>query len=119
MADQVKDTNQEELDENLVMLEDEEGNEIAFHYITTIEHEGKDYVYLQAANDSEDDEEVALEIYELEELEEDGEKFDSLLPVDDELYEVLYTKLIDALKEHDEEGCGCGCGDGDSCDCNK
>jgi len=95
-------------EEDVVMLEDEFGNEIAFHDITTMEYEGKEYVFLQAAEGEETD---VLEIYELEEGEEEG--LDNLFPVEDELYETLYNLL---MKEIEEGGCDCGCED-DHCDC--
>lgn len=78
--------------DDVVVLQDENGNDVAFHYITTMEHEGKEYVYLQSAD--EDDDNLAVEIFELQTVEEDGELFDTLLPIDDELYEIMYEKLM-------------------------
>lgn len=88
--------------DDVVMLQDEEGNDVPFHYITTLEHEGAEYVYLQSADD-EDDDEIAIEIFELQTVEEDGEMFDTLLPVDDDLYETLYTKLMQMIVDGEEE----------------
>ena len=96
-------------EEDVVMLEDENGNEIAFHYITTMEHEGKEYVFLQAAEGEDLD---VLEIYELEASDEEG--LDNLFPVEDELYETLYNLL---MKEIEDGGCDCGC-EHDDCDCD-
>ena len=98
----------EELEEDVVMLEDEDGNQVAFHYITTLENNGKEYVCLQAA----EDDEACLEIYELESVEEDGEEYDNLLPVDDETYELLYNQLMAEISD-----CGDECDDED-CDCH-
>lgn len=78
--------------DDVVVLQDENGNDVAFHYITTLEHEGKEYVYLQSADDEDDN--LAVEIFELQTVEEDGELFDTLLPIDDELYEIMYEKLM-------------------------
>ena len=78
--------------DDVVVLQDENGNDIAFHYITTLEHEGKEFVYLQAADEEEDD--LAVEIFELQTVEEDGQLFDTLLPIDDETYEIMYEKLM-------------------------
>lgn len=89
-----------EHDDDIVVLQDENGNDVPFHYITTLEHEGNEYVYLQSADPDEDD--LAVEIFELQTVEEDGEMFDTLLPVDDELYEVLYTLLMQTIAEDDE-----------------
>ncbi len=80
-------------DEDIVMLQDEEGNDLPFHYITTLEYEGKEYVFLQPL-DSQDDDELIVEILELQSVEQDGEIFDSLYPVDDELYDILYNELL-------------------------
>lgn len=98
-----------EHDEDVVVLEDEDGNEIPFHYVTTLEHEGKEYVYLQAADADEDD--LVIEVFELETVEEDGETYDRLFPVDDDLYEVLYNKLMEEVAHEcdGEEECDCGC----------
>ena len=78
--------------DDVVVLQDENGNDVAFHYITTLEHEGKEYVYLQSAD--EEDDNLAVEIFELQTVEEDGELFDTLLPIDDDLYEIMYEKLM-------------------------
>ncbi len=95
-----------EHDDDIVMLEDDEGNEIAFHYVTTLEHEGKEYVYLQAAEADEDD--LVIEVFELETVEEDGEAYDRLYPVDDDLYEILYNKLMAEVNaECEDEDCDC------------
>lgn len=88
--------------DDIVMLQDEDGNDVPFHYITTLEHEGAEYVYLQSADD-EDDDEIEIEIFELQTVEEDGEMFDTLLPVDDDLYETLYTKLMQMIVDGEDE----------------
>ncbi|MBQ9125061.1 MAG: DUF1292 domain-containing protein [Clostridia bacterium] len=90
--------------DDVVVLQDENGNDVAFHYITTLEHEGKEYVYLQSAD--EEDDNLAVEIFELQTVEEDGELFDTLLPIDDDLYEIMYEKLMFELangSDDDEE----------------
>ena len=89
-------------EDDVVMLQDEEGNDIAFHFVTTLEHEGKEYVYLQAADDDGDDG-MVIEIFELESAEEDGETFDRLFPVEDDLYEILYNKLLEEVQKQAEE----------------
>ena len=90
--------------DDVVVLQDENGNDVAFHYITTLEHEGKEYVYLQSAD--EEDDNLAVEIFELQTVEEDGELFDTLFPIDDDLYEIMYEKLMFELangSDDDEE----------------
>ena len=90
-----------EHDEDVVVLQDENGNDVAFHYITTLEHEGKEYVFLQAADEEEDN--LAVEIFELQTVEEEGELFDTLLPIDDELYEIMYEKLMFEIAQSSDE----------------
>ena len=97
----------ENLDEDVVVLQDEDGNDIPFYYITTLDHEGKEYVFLQQA----DDEDPVVEIFELEEVEENGEPFYNFLPIDDELYELLYKQLLEVTGGEDD------CDDPD-CDCH-
>lgn len=101
-----------EHDDGVVILQDQDGNDVEFHYVYDMEHEGKDYVFLQAAND----EEEVIEIFAVERVVENGEEFDVLDPVDDDLYEVLYEKLLlvaseDACEDDDcechHEHCGC------------
>ncbi len=91
-------------EDDVVILQDENGNDVAFHFITTLEHEGKEYVYLQAA-DAAEDEEVEVEIFELGSAEENGETFDQLFPVEDDLYEVLFNKLLEEVEHESEDPC--------------
>lgn len=99
-------------DDNVVMLQDADGNEVAFNYVYNMEHEGKEYVFLQAADADEDDGEI--EIFAIHTVEEDGQYYDMLDPVDDALYDVLYEKLLlVAAEDACEDDCDC-----DDCDCD-
>ena len=98
----------EAVDEDVVVLQDEDGNDIPFYYITTLEHDGKEFVCLQQA----DDEDPIVEIFELQEVEEDGEPFYNFLPIEDELYDLLYKQLLEVTGEEDDD-----CDDPD-CDCH-
>lgn len=101
-------------EENVVMLQDADGNEVAFNYVYNMEHEGKEYVFLQAADAGEDDDEI--EIFEIHTVEEDGQFYDMLDPVDDDLYDTLYEKLLlVAAEDACEDDCNC---DDDDCDCH-
>lgn len=100
----------DEEENGIVELEDEDGNLIKFHHITTMEHDDKEYVFLQAV----DGDDAVLEIFELDSDEQDGEMYDLLNPVDDDLYDVLYARLMKEIEEH----AGCDCGDGE-CDCDE
>lgn len=105
------------VEDDIVMLEDEDGNEIAFHHVATLERDGKEYACLQEA----DDEEAVVEIFELVETEEDGESYYNFLIVDDETYEVLYRQLLEEVAAMNN-GCDCnedGCDCGDDCHCHR
>lgn len=97
-----------DMEEDVIMLEDEEGNEIPFYHIATLEHEGKEYAYLQQADDTD---EPMIEIFELEEVEEDGEGYYNLIPIEDDMYEILFKRLEDEIAAGGDD-CGdpdCGC----------
>lgn len=100
----------EEVDEDVVMLEDEDGNEIPFYHIATLDHDGKEYACLQQA----DDEDPIVEIFELQEVEEGEEVYYNFLPIDDELYETLYKQLEDEVAAMSDDDC-----DDPDCECHQ
>ena len=83
--------NNEELD-NIIILNDEEGNEAEFEFLDLIEFEGEEYVVLLPVEESEDAGEVV--ILKLEDTESEDEE--SYVSVDDE--EVL-NKVFEIFKE--------------------
>ena len=86
-----EDTNNEELD-NIIVLNDEEGNEAEFEFLDLIEYEGEEYVVLLPVEESEDAGEVV--ILKLEDTESEDEE--SYVSVDDE--ETL-NKVFEIFKE--------------------
>ena len=86
-----EDTNNEELD-NIIVLNDEEGNETEFEFLDLIEYEGEEYVVLLPVEEAEDAGEVV--ILKLEDTESEDEE--SYVSVDDE--EVL-NKVFEIFKE--------------------
>ena len=86
-----EDINNEELD-NIIILNDEEGNEAEFEFLDLIEFEGEEYVVLLPVEESEDAGEVV--ILKLEDTESEDEE--SYVSVDDE--EVL-NKVFAIFKE--------------------
>lgn len=86
-----EDTNNEELD-NIIVLNDEEGNEANFEFLDLIEYEGEEYVVLLPVEETEDAGEVV--ILKLEDTESEDEE--SYVSVDDE--DVL-TKVFEIFKE--------------------
>ena len=86
-----EDTNNEEL-ENIIVLNDEEGNEAEFEFLDLIEYEGEEYVVLLPVEESDDAGEVV--ILKLEDTE--SEEEESYVSVDDE--ETL-NKVFEIFKE--------------------
>ena len=83
--------NNEELD-NIIVLNDEEGNEVEFEFLDLIEFEGEEYVVLLPVEEAEDAGEVV--ILKLEDTESEDEE--SYVSVDDD--EVL-NKVFEIFKE--------------------
>ena len=86
-----EDINNEELD-NIIVLNDEEGNEAEFEFLDLIEYEGEEYVVLLPVEEADDAGEVV--ILKLEDTESEDEE--SYVSVDDE--EVL-NKVFEIFKE--------------------
>lgn len=83
--------NNEELD-NIIVLNDEEGNETEFEFLDLIEFEGDEYVVLLPVEDADDAEEVV--ILKVEDTESEDEE--SYVSVDDD--DVL-NKVFEIFKE--------------------
>ena len=78
----------DELD-NIITLNDEDGNEVDFEFLDLIEYEGNDYVVLLPVEED-SDEVVILQVEEV------GEDEESYISIDDE--EVM-TAVFEMLKE--------------------
>ncbi len=83
--------NEEEFD-NIITLNDEDGNEIQFEFLDLIEYEGEEYVVLLPTDEEDDAGEVL--ILKLEDT--DSEEEESYVSVDDE--EIL-NKVFEIFKE--------------------
>ena len=81
----------EELD-NIVILNDEDGNEVKFEFLDLIEYENEEYVILLPTDEEEDSEEVVI----LKVEDTDSDEEESYVSVDDE--EVL-NKVFEIFKE--------------------
>ena len=84
---------EENLDENIIILNDDEGNEVKFEFLDLIKYEEEDYVVLLPVPDG-DDEDNEVVILKLEET--DSEDEVSYVSVDDE--ETL-SAVFDIFKE--------------------
>ncbi len=89
-----EDMENEEVD-NIIVLNDEDGNEVEFEFLDLIEYEGEEYVVLLPSEEEEDDEEGGeVLILKLEDT--DSEDTESYVSVDDD--EVL-NKVFEIFKE--------------------
>ena len=84
-----KNMNTDEMDESIVILTDDEGNDIEFEFLDLIEYEGKEYVVL-LPSDPEDVEEGVLILEVVRGTEE------TYLDIDDD---ELLEKLFDIFRE--------------------
>lgn len=92
----------EELD-NIIVLNDENGEEIEFEFLDLIEYEGEEYVVLLPNDEDDDAEEVV--ILKLEDT--DSEDEESYVSVDDEetlknVFEIFKEKFKDEFNFIDE-----------------
>ena len=88
----MEELNLEEM-ENIVILNDENGNEVSIEYLDLIEYQGAEYVVLLPVEGSEDDEVVILKVEPIPGNDEE----ESYVSVDDE--ETLFA-IFDIFKEH-------------------
>ena len=86
--------NEEELDDNIIVLSDEDGEEVSFEFLDLVEYDGEEYVVLLPADLSED-EDGEVVILRLEDTDSDAEE-ESYVSVEDE--EVL-NKVFEIFKE--------------------
>ncbi len=88
--------------ENLVTLKDEDGNDVIFEHLMTLQHEGAEYIVLEATEDMEDcqkGEDIILRI----EKDDNDEDIFVTIEDEDELQAVL-DKCVAIIEEQDEEG---------------
>ena len=83
----------EELD-NVLVLNDENGNEVEFEFLDLIEYEGEEYVVLLPVEEDETEEPGEVVILKLEDTE--SEEEESYVSVDDE---ELLNKVFEMFKE--------------------
>ena len=93
----------EELD-NIIVLNDEDGNEVKFEFLDLIELDGEEYVVLLPGEEEEDNDEVV--ILKVEDTE--SEEEESYVSVDDEeilnkVFEIFKEKFKDEFDFVDDE----------------
>ena len=95
---------EEELD-NLIVLNDEEGNEVNFEFLDLIELDGEEYVILLPTEEEEED---AGEVVILQVEDTDSEEEESYVSVEDEeilnkVFEIFKEKFKDEFDFIDDE----------------
>ena len=95
----------EELLDNIVILNDEDGNEVQFEFLDLIEYDGEEYVVLLPMEENEEDsgEVVILKVEDTE-----SEEEESYVSVDDEetlntVFEMFKEKFKDEFNFIDED----------------
>ena len=95
--------NGEELD-NIIILNDENGNEIKFEFLDLMEYEGEEYIILLPTEEGEDNDEVV--ILKVEDVEDDPD-METYVSIDDEdtlnaVFEMFKEKFKDEFNFIDE-----------------
>ena len=98
-----EDVHMENLENDFIYLQDEEGNEIAFVHISTVEHQQEYYIALaEAKEDDNDDSEEEITILKIV-VDENGE--DTYVSIDDEEeLQIVFEKFLSEYeKQFDED----------------
>lgn len=95
--------NGEELD-NIIILNDEDGNEVKFEFLDLMEYEGEEYIILLPTEEGEDNDEVV--ILKVEDVEDDPD-METYVSIDDEdtlnaVFEMFKEKFKDEFNFIDE-----------------
>ena len=86
------DENNEELD-NIVILNDEEGNEVKFEFLDLIELDDEEYVVLLPVTEEGEEEEGEVVILKVEDNDDEDSDEESYVSIEDEDTSVSYTHL--------------------------
>ena len=97
----------EELDDNIVVLNDEEGNEVQFEFLDLVVLDDEEYVVLLPVTEEGEEEEGEVVILKLEDTDEDSEE-ESYVGVEDEeilnkVFEIFKEKYKDEFNFVDED----------------
>ena len=97
----------EELDDNIVVLNDEEGNEVQFEFLDLVELDDEEYVVLLPVAEEGEEEDGEVVILKLEDTDEDSEE-ESYVGVEDEeilnkVFEIFKEKYKDEFNFVDED----------------
>jgi hypothetical protein len=88
-------------DERVIELVDDEGSKERFIFLTTIEHDGRQFA-IMTPEEADDEEEEAIVILELLSPDE-GDDMELVSVDDDNLAEAVFSKYMEMVEEEDEE----------------
>jgi uncharacterized protein YrzB (UPF0473 family) len=91
--------------EHIVTLQDENGNDVNFEHLMTVEHEGEYYVLLEATQDTDDCKEGEAIILKIVRDEETDEDVYATIEDEDE-FEQVFEKCMAAMEEEDMMAAG-------------
>ena len=99
MDEEMNNVPEEEID-NIVVLNDEDGNEVEFEFLDLIEYDGEEYVVLLPTLDEENEEDDAGEVVILKLEDTENENEESYVSVEDEeildnVFEIFKQKFKD------------------------
>ena len=86
---------------NLVQLQDENGNDVNFEHLMTVEYEGSYYVVLEATEDTDDCKEGEAIILKIIRDEESGDDVYATIE-DEEEFNAVFDKVMAIMEEEDE-----------------
>ena len=101
MSENMNNQDMELEQENIVVLVDDDGNEVTFEHLMSLEHNDKVYICLAPAEPMEDVDEDELVIMRIEQ-DSDGNDFYSTIDSEKELQEV-FEKYLEIAEADDEE----------------
>ena len=88
--------NGEEMD-NIIVLNDEDGNEVKFEFLDLIEYEGEEYIILLPTEEGEDNDEVV--ILKVEDSEDDADMETYVSVEDDETLNAVFEMFKEKFKD--------------------
>ena len=96
------------MEEDIIIFEDEDGNEYSYVVVDYMFYNGEEYALLTEVTeaDSEDENQECIVCLVAAETEEDGEESETFVPVEDEalaqkLVDIFNTKMADEEKEEE------------------
>ncbi len=104
MSEDINTPNNGEESDNIIILNDENGNEVKFEFLDLMEYEGEEYIILLPTEEGEDNDEVV--ILKVEDVEDDPD-METYVSIDDEdtlnaVFEMFKEKFKDEFNFIDE-----------------